>query len=448
MANAHDANDAIVRNYIERVFELRQTPQQSFGQSDLDAIALDLGLSSDELAAIQQQVDQDVDRARHLLTYDRWDDALACLETPITLRPFDPELLYLKAKIYADRYYRDRNPSDLATAQTIAHQCLALQADYTPGLKLVQRLDQTPPTVGRGWRVPVVLSLTVTPLIGLILFSLWITTAGSGDSPTPTPPIASPDLPTEPEPAPEGNTQSALGVTDEVDIPVEFAPTGTAQGIQIDPRLSRLNNYPDSSFYTLQAVLVNQTRTELRGLKLKVEYLDASGRAIAADSIDALPDYNAPLRPQDQATFDLIHESQPTLARLRLTVQTLDQTPAAQQYPVAKPVEVLWAFEPPPTLQFQIRQRSEQLRNSSLSPGQAYHEAIFEVTNTGEVAITRLKLQLILYDSQGHQQVVKDVLAIYGRDAPLLPHETRVEKTLTEVSSDYARYTLTVLEAD
>jgi hypothetical protein len=73
---------------------------------------------------------------------------------------------------------------------------------------------------------------------------------------------------------------------------------------------------------------------------------------------------------------------------------------------------------------------------------------LLAVTNTGEVAIKRLKLQIDFYDALGTALGSDDLLIVYGEDAPLLPGEVRPKHSLHSVSAKYANYRLTVLEAE
>jgi hypothetical protein len=240
---------------------------------------------------------------------------------------------------------------------------------------------------------------------------------------------------------PTGGTQPADALP-ERDIPVEFE----AAGLVIEPRLSRLNNYSESSYYKLQGVLVNRGDQELSQLRLQVEYVDAQGRAIATDSQEALANREAKLRPGDTHAFNLIEKLTPDLARVRLTVTTVEQTPAAAIYTSSPSVDYTWGFTQPANLKFAIAARSDQFK--TYSSGSAYHDAVFEVTNTGEVAIERLKLQLEFYDAQNQILGSEDLLLVYGEDAPLLPGEVRPKRSIHGVPNSYAGYRLIVMEAE
>ncbi|MEO1591104.1 MAG: hypothetical protein AAFU71_07410, partial [Cyanobacteria bacterium J06632_22] len=227
----------------------------------------------------------------------------------------------------------------------------------------------------------------------------------------------------------------------EVDIPLQFED-GT---LVIDPRLSRLSNYEERSFYKLQGVLLNQGQTELVSLNLKVEYLDASGGVILEESSAVLRDSDAPLRPGDTYPVYLIEEMNPNLAAIRLTVTTRDQLPAPASYEASPKVDYDWDLIPPSNMDLEMTARRDQFDQYSSS---AYHDAVYAFTNTGEVAIQQLKLHMKFFNDRDTPIGENDVLVVYGDDAPILPGETRPVRTIQSLPKDYARYTVTVVEAE
>ena len=215
--------------------------------------------------------------------------------------------------------------------------------------------------------------------------------------------------------------------------------------MEIDPRLSRLNNYTDSSFYTLNGVLLNNGDQELATLRLKVDYLDAQGNILAAESTEALADNEAELRPGDTHAVNLLKKINPDLTQVRLSVVTRDQIPAASTYGLNPVVNYTWGFTQPLNLDFSIVARTDQFKNYSST---AYHDAVFAITNTGEVAIKKLKLQIDFYDAQDHIIGSEDILVVYGKDAPMLPGEIRPKRSIHQAPKSYNSYRLTVLEAE
>ena len=91
----------------------------------------------------------------------------------------------------------------------------------------------------------------------------------------------------------------------------------------------------------------------------------------------------------------------------------------------------------------------ERLSNvNSYDSGSTYHTGVFAITNTGDVAIRELKLQQTFYNGANKVIESNDLYWISSDDAPLLPGETRPHRRVSSVTPDYARYVLTVLEAE
>lgn len=176
---------------------------------------------------------------------------------------------------------------------------------------------------------------------------------------------------------------------------------------------------------------------------LKVEYLDKDGNILAANSEEAVEDYTPPLRPGDSHAFDLIEELNPALVTLRLSIVTLDQLPAASSYTPARPIDYSWAFSQPLHLQFELGARAENVSTSY----KTHFDADWAVVNTGETAIRELKFKVDFYDDRDRITSSKEIYAVLGGYAALLPSEIRPIRVFEEVPENYTRYTVEVLEA-
>ncbi|MEO0540707.1 MAG: hypothetical protein AAFZ80_07560 [Cyanobacteria bacterium P01_A01_bin.105] len=276
----------------------------------------------------------------------------------------------------------------------------------------------------------------VTDLQGRLAGALGQPAAPTETDLTAQPALDAPTVPTAQTVADFGDSLPA-----EADIPLQFEDAT----LGIEPRLSRLNNYDERSFYKLQAVLLNQGQTELVSLNLKVEYLGAAGQVILEDSAAVLRDSEAPLRPGDTQSVYLIKETPPNLAALRLTVTTRDQLPAPAAYDASPAVDYRWDLIPPANMDVAMTVRKDQFDQY---PGSAYHDAVYAVTNTGEVAIQQLKVRMAFFNDRDTPIGENDVWVVSGDDAPLFPGETRPVRTLQPLPKDYARYTMTVIEAE
>ncbi len=382
-----------------------------------------------------------ITRGYGYLQYQRWSDAIAEFEQALKLGTPTVELLHSLALAYYHQFQKYQQRSSHQQAIDYAKQCLNLQADYHPALELLNELDRHKPQPNLV--VPGILAAIVALVCMGVVFtgiSMIERFTASNDGDRPSSPTSSPTTPTTSTP----NT-STTGAG-EFTIPVVLDASPDAEGLSVDARFSRLSNYPNSSFYELQAVLINDSDQELQELKLQAELLDANEAVIDTDTIEVLRDTATALRPGDRQPFDLLHETTPGIAQVRLTVQLIDQTPAASNYTPSAPIEFDWASGQPANLQISIAERLNQL--STYSTGSSYHSATLEISNTGETAIQSLKLQIDRWDANDQLLDSREIFVVSSSTPNFLPGETWLEYTIREIESSFDRYSITVLEAN
>ncbi len=418
-------------------------------QYDLDAIALELGLTEADLARAQETAAGHAAKGQRYSQYEQWDEAVEAWEQAVALGPLQYDYLYALAEALSHRYQAEGNRADQQRAIALARQCVQLRPNDLKILKIAgQSLPSPRHFTGLGGsRRRLTLGLGLALGIGVIgLDMAGIINLSEESRPSqPEPAVVSterlePETPSAGTPVADFGDSSAYNQA-EVDIPVQFDD----DTLRIDARLSRLSNYEARSFYKLQGVLVNQGQTELVSLNLKVTYLNASGEVILEENSAALRDSDAPLRPGDTHPIALIEEISPDLAAIQITMTTRDQLPAPATYDSAPTIDYDWDLIPPANMDVEIAARKDQFDEY---PGSAYHDAVYAFTNTGEVAIQQMKLRMAFFNDRGTPIGDNDVLVVYGDDAPLLPGETRPIRTIQSLPKDYVRYTMTVVEAE
>lgn len=417
--------DLIIEQYIQRLLAW----EDPVTAETLSALAEEAGLGPDDLAAVQKKAQDHLERGRNYLDFDRLDDAIDELTQATTLDPLSFESLQSLTYAYDQRYGKQKDPADKAQAIALAKRCLELKPSDEDAVILISSLEQD---VNSRHRLLWLGLAIVVIVIGFKPVMDIITTRSEVAQLTDA---IDPEAPAEP-----ASTNSPEGTA--ADIPIQFEQPG----LTLDPRQSRLDNYEDASYYTLQAVLLNTSDQEIDALQLQIEYLNDAGDAIATDSKDAIADNNAIVRPGDHHAFDLIHKTTPDLASIRLSITTLDQVPAPETYTAATPISYTWEIKQPDQLTFDLTARRESLDIYDLTDS-AYFDANWAVTNTGDTAIRQLKLQANFYNSENKLILTEDILAIYGSDAPMLPDETRPIRVIKSIAKDYARYEVKVIEA-
>ncbi|MEL7508108.1 MAG: hypothetical protein AAFN42_12315 [Cyanobacteria bacterium J06554_1] len=447
--------DRTIETYIERLLAWKEP----ITAQTLDELATEIGLSPDDIAAIHKQAQDHLSRGKNYLGFDCFDEAIEELTQAASLDPLNLEILQTLAAAHEGRYQKNKKTADKTAAIQTAKRCLGVAPDDVTATKLIASLE-TPKKFplksvigGLGTLLLVVGVYGSKPIIKL-LFS-------SSNS---LPPIdIELDIPERdlnlddilPDSSVNSAPQAAETTTDtpstalgsdntpEVDIPVIFEQPG----LTIEPRLSRLSNYDDSSFYKLQGVLVNESDQEIDSLRLQVDYLDKAGNVLLSDSTMALDTHEGMMRPGDHHAFDLIKKINPTLTQVRLSVTTIDQLPAPASYPTAQLLNYTWpSSDQSPGIKFELTRRRENFSTYSASDG--YFDADWGITNTGDQAIRGLKLAVTFYSENNRKLSVNEVFVVSSSDTALLPGEVRPIHVIEQLADTYKRYEVNVIEAE
>lgn len=425
------ASDRIIETYVQRLLAW-EAPLTS---ETLTSLATDVGLSEADIEAVERQAQAHLARGRNYLSVDCLDDAIEELTQATTLSPLNLDAIHSLSEAYSQRYQAKKSSKDKAKSIALAKRALEIQPSDQKAAATIKSLEPQP-----SWLSPqqvganvLKFAIAASVISGVGFLVWWPIHALESGSNAVTSPSSSSSL----ERAAESPSASAAA---EVDIPVEFE----AAGLTVEARLSRLKNYEKKSFYELQAVLINDGQQEIDALRLKVEYFDANGTVIAADDVEAVRESGATLRPGDQSAFKLLEEITPQLAKLRLSMTTIDQLPASESYAEPAPVAYEWDASQPPQISFALGSRSESFTSNFSN----YFDAEWAATNTGDTAIRGLKLRVDFFDKRNQLIVSNETYVVAGSGAPMLPGDVRPIRVIKEVSEDYERYEVFVIEAD
>ncbi|MEO1593469.1 MAG: hypothetical protein AAFU71_19570, partial [Cyanobacteria bacterium J06632_22] len=98
-----DRTETAIDAYIRRLSEL-QAAQTVTTQDDLDAIALELGLTEADLDRARQTAQDYVAKGNRYSQYEQWDEAIDALEQAVALGPLEYDYLYALAEALSGRY--------------------------------------------------------------------------------------------------------------------------------------------------------------------------------------------------------------------------------------------------------------------------------------------------------------------------------------------------------
>lgn len=422
--------DRIIEDYIQRL----SNSKEPFTADTLSKLAKEVGLEPDDIAAVKQQSQAHLEHGRDYFYFNCLDEAIDELTQAITLDPLNFEGLQTLAYVYDQRYGKQKNSADKNQALALAKRCRELRPDDKDAVALISSLEHEADNRHR------LIWLALAPVVMIVGFIAMVNLMSTRSQ---VEQLTQDGVPTDLAPADrETNSQADGDPASAMEIPITFEQVD----LTLEPRQSRLDNYKESSYYTLQGVLLNTGKQDIEALQLQVEYLDKDGVVIATENKDAIAQEDATVRPGDTHAFDLIYKTTSDLAEVRLSATTLDQVLAPDNYEQAIPLDYTWDAQKPAQLDFDLVIRNENLTVYDID-NTAYFDAEWAITNTGNTAIRQLKLKTEFYNAQGSLILSEEVLAVYGSDASILPGEVRPVQVVETISKDFLRYEVTVVEA-
>jgi tetratricopeptide (TPR) repeat protein len=193
--------DRTLQGYIEAVLKL-QRERSSFTEEELRQIALETGMSEEDLALARRRADDHLARGRGFLRYENWVGAIEELEQAVVLAPTSVDVLSTLATAY---WRRNEGADDRERARAFAERALEIDPAHDPSLRLVSSIDKgerpsaaTRPIEATAARRRALVVAVAAALVvaGMSLAVFSVRSAGGDDAATPTAPAA--EAPTPP----------------------------------------------------------------------------------------------------------------------------------------------------------------------------------------------------------------------------------------------------------
>ena len=302
--------------YIQRVLALKEERAAALSEEELREVALEIGLTETDLAAVEAAAADHQLRGQGFLEHRRWDDAIRELEEAVAVSPNQVDRLHALAGAYSGRWQEGRDPDDRSRAELVARQCLELDPRHEASIEVLNDLDRSPAVTSTSHpdpsshrapskkRLPL-LTASALLFVGLIM---WRTLPSGDQVPRPVP---LPETESFSPPAASETTAESK----ELDIPVALEPGASGAVLDLDIRQSRLVRYASGgSFYTLNAIVTNRGTTELDKISVRLEVQDAAGTIRQQEPFELLTKASPVLRPADAMPLHRLREI-PTDAR-------------------------------------------------------------------------------------------------------------------------------------
>lgn len=131
-----------VEIYIQRVTELSQSVRRIPTSEELEKLAVELGISNEEIEAAQKQSQDHLIRAKSYLSLKHWNDAIAELQEALVFNPSNLEILTCLATAYLGRWYKFHRQEDENNIRDTIRQCLTIKPDHEESLTLLASFDR------------------------------------------------------------------------------------------------------------------------------------------------------------------------------------------------------------------------------------------------------------------------------------------------------------------
>ncbi len=426
--------ESTLSTYLKRVMALKDERRGTPSEEELKAVAREIGLSDEDLAAIDQAAEDHAARGQGYLEHGRFSDAITELEEAVGVAPRRVEWLHDLSRAYVGRWREGGEAADRDRdrAEALARECLELDPHHAASYEVLNELDRSPSASSPGKRTAAVITLFAAAMLLTVVIAgtvLWNTAedVGAPSVEAPVPEAVNAPVPVTSKPV--GNESAAR----ELDVPVTLDPGSTGVVLGLDPRLSRLVAYGSGqSFYTLNAILSNRGASELDKLGLRLELLDDGGTVVDSATFEA-PNKAAPvLRPGDAHAFHHLEQTAASARAARLVVEIVEQNPAASSYAAAAPLDFEWRAERPADLEIALRERSRRFSENAFGKdGGGYFDLVVEIENTGERTIRGLKLEAEITGSGW--TVPEEGHVVVASGPALHPGEVRLKRFIEKV---------------
>jgi hypothetical protein len=213
-----DNSDRILQTYMETLLRLqRDRERDSLTQDQLRQIALDSGMTEDDLEFVHQRFVDYLNRGQGFLKYENWDGAIAELEQASALEPNNTVALNALAVAHWNRSGKGGdNTADLKQARSYAERVLKIDSTNDPAIRLMSAIQkgERPKTKHQPGKMSRMIVLGAF-IIGLgFIATLFMRMSGDSDEegrdtvivtrdrPTPPTPPSPPEAPVAEKPAP------------------------------------------------------------------------------------------------------------------------------------------------------------------------------------------------------------------------------------------------------
>ncbi len=133
----------MIQAYIKKVLKIQEEQKERpLDVDEMNRIAEELGMSSDDLALIKKKLNDYIARGKGYSRYEDWDSAIEEFQQAMVLNPGNVEVLYGIANAHRHRWLLRCEKEDLSRAKSYVKRALQIDANHDASFKLASELNR------------------------------------------------------------------------------------------------------------------------------------------------------------------------------------------------------------------------------------------------------------------------------------------------------------------
>ncbi|HAS45844.1 MAG TPA: hypothetical protein DCS93_35510 [Microscillaceae bacterium] len=417
--------DRHLEAFYKKLLELKdKEAQKALTQEELKNIALELGFSEDEWHLVEEKVDGHLKNGQTFLEYKNWRDAIKEFEQATQLSPNNLAATYGQAIAFYSLYKEDKQNVFREKAIQYARIRLKNEPGHEPSIRMISELQKQPkvtntfnaPNPAPQFQTPlktpppaitprkssaslvVVAALVGVMMVGLIAFFNAKSSSEREQIEDNYRPTTTTDSWKE-----ENSTPNAVNAPQNVtpitkrkhQFPTKFIENKYSEGLKLVSIDQSKSGSSRRMYYRLAGAFQVTGKQAIKGLTLKVDFIDYNNKVAAAEFVPIFKRYNKSLAiPGDYIHFKT-YKSKPNYSpddfkEIRISVHTIQRSPVPYNL-TKKVIPTNWAFDPATGIKLELQERTQELKNFSRS---CSHRVTVNFINKGSVPLKELKVEI------------------------------------------------------
>ncbi|GAB4131411.1 MAG: hypothetical protein OHK0045_24470 [Raineya sp.] len=169
-----------IEAYIQQMMRIKAKKEAEQAKSDLREISMELGMSEEDLQAVEEERKKMLVLGRGFIQHQQADDAISVLEKAYALNPDDAETLSLLAQAHGIKFVQSNQAHHKKKSEELAAQALLQNPEDQSALALLQSVRYQPKQEVQWGRVGILLALAA--IVGFIGYSFFSGRGGDNSS--------------------------------------------------------------------------------------------------------------------------------------------------------------------------------------------------------------------------------------------------------------------------